>query len=522
MRVSYKLLSLISLISKRSPTFKVFLESKDAEVEALHRSGATGIELPHPSGMISAISGSSMTRVDVAVYCLLRYILRSVEICNSKDQLMTILFPKLPEFFLLSKQSKLRFEERCNRESAETKIESMMDALDTFEMEIKFNVKTWEHNKFLYQIFARDLKRFEMMALGIALVKNYLILTDFHVEENRPIAEYQELVVILSLIQIVYCFLYLIFGLKVRFTLTYFSARKAYLKQMLDAEAKLGVFDHLYILISAIMNHDQIIVFLFHLGCSTCGLFFSKAFYALELLSVINLSKMFKKFATILRSKGKQISFVLLISLLLIYVYGMFAFLYFRTAFEEREVRGGEKEHLCDNFHRCFFTVLDYGLRSGGGVGEIMAMESFHESNRARFYSRMFFNISFYILINIISINIIFGIIIDTFSDLRDKTSSYEYDTENVCFICSIDKWEFLRHSLSFTEHKKKEHNMWNYIFWMLYLRTKGPKDMVGLESYVNRKIVSNDYSWLPLKKALTLEEAKRGLAAERLSLIHI
>ena len=37
-------------------------------------------------------------------------------------------------------------------------------------------------------------------------------------------------------------------------------------------------------------------------------------------------------------------------------------------------------------------------------------------------------------------LNIIFGIIIDTFADLRDKRNTMEEDMKNVCYICGIER----------------------------------------------------------------------------------
>ena len=37
-------------------------------------------------------------------------------------------------------------------------------------------------------------------------------------------------------------------------------------------------------------------------------------------------------------------------------------------------------------------------------------------------------------------INILFGIIIDTFAQLRDLKQSIDLDMRNICFICNIDR----------------------------------------------------------------------------------
>lgn len=48
-----------------------------------------------------------------------------------------------------------------------------------------------------------------------------------------------------------------------------------------------------------------------------------------------------------------------------------------------------------------------------------MLPESFSKNNRQFFYGRQFLEISFYLIISVVLLNIIFGIIIDTFAELR-------------------------------------------------------------------------------------------------------
>jgi hypothetical protein len=37
-------------------------------------------------------------------------------------------------------------------------------------------------------------------------------------------------------------------------------------------------------------------------------------------------------------------------------------------------------------------------------------------------------------------LNILLGIIIDTFAQLRDQKSEMDYDMRNICYICNIDR----------------------------------------------------------------------------------
>jgi inositol 1,4,5-triphosphate receptor type 3 len=50
------------------------------------------------------------------------------------------------------------------------------------------------------------------------------------------------------------------------------------------------------------------------------------------------------------------------------------------------------------------------------------------------------FDCTFHILVIIIMVNILFGIIIDTFAQLRDEKQTKDDDKRNICFICNIDR----------------------------------------------------------------------------------
>lgn len=55
----------------------------------------------------------------------------------------------------------------------------------------------------------------------------------------------------------------------------------------------------------------------------------------------------------------------------------------------------------------------------GGGLGDNMSIASYDSNN---FYGRIFFEMAFFMVINIIFLNVVFGIIVDTFSQLRGES----------------------------------------------------------------------------------------------------
>jgi len=68
---------------------------------------------------------------------------------------------------------------------------------------------------------------------------------------------------------------------------------------------------------------------------------------------------------------------------------------------------------MCETLMDCFLYSLDEGLRNGGGVGDDMKQPNL---GSYKHYGRIVFDLSFFILVVVILLNIIFGIIIDTFA----------------------------------------------------------------------------------------------------------
>ena len=84
-------------------------------------------------------------------------------------------------------------------------------------------------------------------------------------------------------------------------------------------------------------------------------------------------------------------------------------------------------------------------------------------------------------------------------------------DMKNTCFICGIDRGEFEKYNVSFEDHIKYEHNHWNYVYYIIYLRAKNSLDYNGTESYVFEKYEKDDISWFPLDKAMSLSSTRRS-----------
>ncbi|KAK9299761.1 hypothetical protein QLX08_007324 [Tetragonisca angustula] len=164
---------------------------------------------------------------------------------------------------------------------------------------------------------------------------------------------------------------------------------------------------------------------------------------------------------------------------------------------------GGElKERACDSLVMCIVTTLNQGLRNGGGIGDILRAPS---STEPLFVARVVYDLLFFFIVIIIVLNLIFGVIIDTFADLRSEKQQKELILKNTCFICGLNRSSFDNKTVSFEEHVKHEHNMWHYLYFIVLVKVKDPTEFTGPESYVYAMVKDRNLDWFPRLRAKSL-----------------
>ncbi|XP_052600307.1 inositol 1,4,5-trisphosphate receptor type 3 isoform X2 [Peromyscus californicus insignis] len=291
--------------------------------------------------------------------------------------------------------------------------------------------------------------------------------------------------------------------------------------------------------------------FLYHVGyilTSVLGLFAHELFYSILLFDLIYREEtLFNVIKSVTRN-GRSILLTALLALILVYLFSIVGFLFLKDDFilEVDRLPGnhsrastlgmshgaatfmgtcsGDKldcvsevsvpeileedeeldstERACDTLLMCIVTVMNHGLRNGGGVGDILRKPSKDES---LFPARVVYDLLFYFIVIIIVLNLIFGVIIDTFADLRSEKQKKEEILKTTCFICGLERDKFDNKTVSFEEHIKLEHNMWNYLYFIVLVRVKNKTDYTGPESYVAQMIKNKNLDWFPRMRAMSL-----------------
>lgn len=206
---------------------------------------------------------------------------------------------------------------------------------------------------------------------------------------------------------------------------------------------------------------------------------FNNFFFAAHLLDV---AVGFKTLRTILQSvthNGKQLILTVMLLTIIVYIYTVIAFNFFRKFYIQEEDEEVDKK--CHDMLTCFVFHLYKGVRAGGGIGDEIGDPVGDDYE----VYRIIFDITFFFFVIVILLAIIQGLIIDAFGELRDQLESVKDDMESNCFICTMDKGYFDAVPHGFETHVQQEHNLANYMFFLMHLINKPDTEYTGQETYV-------------------------------------
>uniref|UniRef100_A0A8C2AP92 Inositol 1,4,5-trisphosphate receptor n=1 Tax=Cyprinus carpio TaxID=7962 RepID=A0A8C2AP92_CYPCA len=254
------------------------------------------------------------------------------------------------------------------------------------------------------------------------------------------------------------------------------------------------------------------------------GLFVHEFFYSILLFDLVRREETLLNVMRSVTKNGRSIFLTAVLAIILVYLFSIVGFLFFKDDFlmevdrlpalseyscvEVREDLLAHEENedgterVCDTLLMCIITVLNHGLRNGGGIADVLRKLSKEEP---MFPARVVYDLLFFFIVIIIVLNLIFGVIIDTFADLRSEKQRKEEILKTTCFICGLERDKFDNKTVSFEEHIKSEHNMWHYLYFLVLVKVKDPTEYTGPESYVAQMIKEKNLDWFPRMRAMSL-----------------
>ena len=174
------------------------------------------------------------------------------------------------------------------------------------------------------------------------------------------------------------------------------------------------------------------------------------------------------------------------------------------------------------NMLSIFLRMFDQTFKQDGGVGTYLNItkEPGYKPFRAKYYAgtRFFFDVIFFLLINMIAFQIFFMIIIDYFSQSKEKTEEFTELSETTCLVCELEREElekiYSNSKSAFELHINHAHSLIDYISYLVYLQTLSFKDPI-IEARIWKLHLSNNLNYLP--KNVCFKQKEKEMLMEHL-----
>ena len=449
-------------------------------------------------------------------------------------------FFTVPYFsFYLSNQSKVRFEENVDRSSKTTKAKSLINAVESFLFEMivnqyvfnsPFSMMVSKINYFYFEIFNFFLVCLHNIILIIHYYRSWTL--DDATYELSSQDEFNELLKnnnwILAIVQI--CFLVCVIGLwyKFNFIQCYFNNLQLQYENKSPLFERVKKYRELFnskkpdfykvlneqfvdvpfttklrvAIIDSFLLNGEISIPILTLLCLIAYLIFHSPLFLV--IPVLFLAHIFSTLSAVFQgvySRFGHLFAVYMFTYLVIYIFMWTGFLFFGNLFKVDTINSNNDpvatEPFCSSSVQCILFFINYGIRSGGGIGDLLGTPSFKD-NYAFFLKIFVYEIFFHLCIVMIFANVFLGLIADAFGELREVAWMKENDKNNICFICQIDSDTCAIKGIDFEEHVQNKHQIWNYVYFLSYLYMKDESQYNIMEYKIMSSINELNLSWIP------------------------
>jgi len=127
----------------------------------------------------------------------------------------------------------------------------------------------------------------------------------------------------------------------------------------------------------------------------------------------------------------------------------------------------------------------------------------------SNYTTRIFFDLSFFLILGVLLFDMVTGIILDTFGSLREEVAEREGILKDCTFISGLTREyiEELGEGLNFDKINKVDQELWNYFFFVMYIKDTPVQEMNGAEAYVHECLRERDTNWIPCHTCCAIEE---------------
>jgi len=226
--------------------------------------------------------------------------------------------------------------------------------------------------------------------------------------------------------------------------------------------------------------------FIFYLTFSLLGLLWY-VFYPILLLDAVRRFESLARLLQAVTSTWHQLSITLAFVTIILYIFSTIGFILFKQDYMD-----DDGVLNCDTLLNCLLSTSKVGLTQGGIGGQL------EKPAPEEYWARGVFDLAFWALVIVIMLNITFGIIIDSYSGLREEYKMMLEEWYNSCFICGVKRSDVEGKGEAWEDHCLAVHPLRTYISMLIYLSEKPDNACSGLEKTVKSKIARYDTSFFP------------------------
>ena len=264
-------------------------------------------------------------------------------------------------------------------------------------------------------------------------------------------------------------------------------------------EEDLTLLNKIYIsVINTMIGRDYINSLLYMFIISLIGAIMDRGeiIYAFFLLAILDLNQTLKGIAISIKAKGPELLASFLFLVFIVHFYTNIGFFFLNDNFAA-DIENDIPDNYCLCMSFCFLTNFDAGIRARGGAADQMVRISF-ERNTALYVYRLFYDITYFLICIIIMIDLIFGIILGTFSEKREEERKHDNDKINHCFICHITREIIEKKREDFQIHRNQKHYLWNYVEYMIFLKFSDVHELNAFNSFSKANLDKKNICFLP------------------------
>eukprot|EP00937_MAST-01D_sp_MAST-1D-sp2_P000949 g949.t1 len=261
-----------------------------------------------------------------------------------------------------------------------------------------------------------------------------------------------------------------------------------------------------------VLAHDNTWFYLLYLVICVLAMAVSPFFFSLQLFEIVAMSQTLGNVILAITDSSKQLLMTTMLGLVMLYTLGCYGFFflprYMRAVVDYGNAYVFENRANVTSVQDAFMHMVYHAIVVGSGSLTTNDVQLDEGDTLSRFA----YDMCFFIVIVVILLNMIFGIIVDKFGELRDREATRLHVRTHVCFICGIEKHEFDSAGLrrgrfdAFARHVDAEHSVWSYFCLFVCLLSKRSVSYVGPEMFLRQCLDAHRLDWLPSGRALSLE----------------